>query len=213
MARTGHRSRKRKFQGNQHTQRSTKSQKIEDVAISIKATTVGNQSASERKIGPKLEAKGDKEEQTGSSNLTGYRLMDMEILANEFSLIYCQECGEQNIQLSEISFRRHGCPSCLRLLCLSCGWNHCFYSSKRFLDSMRLTEETIEEKTKDIEKAIEFGNAEIEGLKKKDKENEEKIKELEDKLLYQEVCNRPFPHSNKQLHRVEARVDKNTTNV
>ena len=131
MGRTGLRSRKRKFQGNQHAQRTTKLQKIEDVAISIKATTEGNQSASERKIRPKLEAKGDKEEQTGSSNLTGYRLMDMEILANVFSLICCQECGEQNIQLSEISFRRHGCASCLRLLCLSCGWNHCFYSSKK----------------------------------------------------------------------------------
>ena len=48
----------------------------------------------------------------------------------------------------------------------------------------------IEEKTNDIEKAMEFENAEIEGLKKKDKENEDKIKELEDKLLYQEVYNR-----------------------
>ena len=37
---------------------------------------------------------------------------------------------------------------------------------------------------------MEFENAEIEGLKKKDKENEEKIIELEDKLLYQEVYNR-----------------------
>ena len=133
MGRTGLRSRKRKFQGNQHAQRTTKLQKIEDVAISIKATTEGNQSASERKIRPKLEAKGDKEEQTGSSNLTGYRLMDMEILANVFSLICCQECGEQNIQLSEISFRRHGCASCLRLLCLSCGWESLFLLVKKDL--------------------------------------------------------------------------------
>ena len=48
----------------------------------------------------------------------------------------------------------------------------------------------LEEKTNYIEKAVEFENAEIEGLKKKDKENEDKIKELEDKLLYQEVYNR-----------------------
>ena len=41
----------------------------------------------------------------------------------------------------------------------------------------------IEEKTKEIEKAMEFYNAEIEGLKKKDKEDEDKIKHLEDKLL------------------------------
>ena len=34
---------------------------------------------------------------------------------------------------------------------------------------------------------MEFENAELDGLKKKDKENEDKIKELEDKLLYKEV--------------------------
>ena len=48
----------------------------------------------------------------------------------------------------------------------------------------------VEEKTNDIEKAMEFESTEIEELKKKDKENEDKIKELEDKLLYQEVYNR-----------------------
>ena len=37
---------------------------------------------------------------------------------------------------------------------------------------------------------MEFENAEIEGLRKKDKENEDKIKELEDKLLYQELYNK-----------------------
>lgn len=41
----------------------------------------------------------------------------------------------------------------------------------------------IEEKTKEIDKAMEFENAEIEGLKRKDKEKEDKIKDFEDKLL------------------------------
>ena len=41
----------------------------------------------------------------------------------------------------------------------------------------------IEEKTSDIVKALQFKNAEIEGLKQKDKENEDKIKEHEDKLM------------------------------
>ena len=58
------------------------------------------------------------------------------------------------------------------------------------LNTLSEKSRTIEEKTKDIEKAMKFENAEIEGLKKKDKENEEKINELEDKLLYQEVYNR-----------------------
>ena len=41
----------------------------------------------------------------------------------------------------------------------------------------------IEEKTNEFEKAMDFENAELEGLKKKDKKNE-------DKMLYQEVHNR-----------------------
>ena len=48
----------------------------------------------------------------------------------------------------------------------------------------------IEEKTNCTEKAMEFENVEIQELKRKDKENEDKIKEPEDKLLYQEVYNR-----------------------
>ena len=37
---------------------------------------------------------------------------------------------------------------------------------------------------------MEFANVEIEGLKKKDKKNEDKIEQLEDKLLYQKPYNR-----------------------
>lgn len=126
MARTCSRSRKRKFCGNQHTQRSPKSAKIEK-PIGENATI---ESASERKIKGKREVKEEKEEILGSS-LTGYRLMDVEILADVLRLLCCQECGESNIQLTEVSFQRHGCASCLRLLCLCCGWNHCFYTSKK----------------------------------------------------------------------------------
>lgn len=42
----------------------------------------------------------------------------------------------------------------------------------------------IEEKMNCIEKVMEFENVEIEELKKKDKKNDDKIKEFEDKLLY-----------------------------
>ena len=127
MAKTGHRSRKRKFQGNQQTQRSPKSAKIENPIDE----NVTKQSASGRKIKAKLEVKEGKEEKIGSSNLTGYRLMDVEILAAVFSLLCCQECGESNIQLTEVCFQRHGCASCLRLLCLRCEWRHCFYTSQK----------------------------------------------------------------------------------
>ena len=49
---------------------------------------------------------------------------------------------------------------------------------------------SLKEKVGEIDNRMNFANAELEALKKKDKENEDKIKELEDKLLYQEVYNR-----------------------
>jgi len=42
----------------------------------------------------------------------------------------------------------------------------------------------------DLSNSMEFANAEIDDIKKNDKENEVKIEELEDKILYQEVYNR-----------------------
>ena len=116
---------KHKFRGNQHTQRSPKSAKIEK-PIGENATI---KSASERKIKGKREVK-ETEEILGSS-LTGYRLMDVEILADVLRLLCCQECGESNVQLTEVSFQRHRCASRLRLLYLCCRWNHCFYTSKK----------------------------------------------------------------------------------
>ena len=42
----------------------------------------------------------------------------------------------------------------------------------------------------DLSNSMEFANAEIEDIKKNDKENEVKIKEFEDKIFYAEVYNR-----------------------
>ena len=48
----------------------------------------------------------------------------------------------------------------------------------------------IQNNVEEIEKGIVFANSQIEGLEKKDDENACRIKELEDKLLYQEVYSR-----------------------
>ena len=48
----------------------------------------------------------------------------------------------------------------------------------------------IQNNVEEIEKGIVFANSQIEGLEKKDDENARRIKELEDKLLYQEVYSR-----------------------
>ena len=55
---------------------------------------------------------------------------------------------------------------------------------------LRAKTRKLEGEVNDLSKSMEFANAEIEDLKKNDKENEVKIKELEDKILYQEVYNR-----------------------
>ena len=71
------------------------------------------------------------ERKPARSKITGYRLVSMEILANVFQCMPCQECGECSLLLGEVSFKRKGCSSCLHLLCTSCGWRHCFYTSKK----------------------------------------------------------------------------------
>ena len=97
MARTGSRSHKHEFRGNQHTQRSPESAEIEK-PIGENATI---ESASERKIKGKREVKEEKEEILGSS-LTGYRLMDAEILADVLRFLCCQECGESKYSVMVI---------------------------------------------------------------------------------------------------------------
>jgi len=65
-----------------------------------------------------------------------------------------------------------------------------FSDLERSVNNLHIELKTLEEKTNEFEKAMEFENTELEGRKKMDKENEDKIKEPEDKLLYEEVSNR-----------------------
>ena len=64
-------------------------------------------------------------------------------------------------------------------------------SMKMKVNTLSDKSNTMKEKVDETKKGMEFANAEIEDLKKKDQENEKKIiKEIEDKLMYQEVYNR-----------------------
>ncbi|KAL9958754.1 hypothetical protein ACROYT_G035812 [Oculina patagonica] len=58
------------------------------------------------------------------------------------------------------------------------------------LDHVNEKTKVIQSNVAEIEKGIVFANSQIEDLKEKDDENTRKIKELEDKLLYQEVYSR-----------------------
>ncbi|KAJ7379518.1 transposition, RNA-mediated [Desmophyllum pertusum] len=58
------------------------------------------------------------------------------------------------------------------------------------LNSLNVKTKVIQKSVGEIEEGMEFANFQIEELKKKDEENADKIKKLEDQLLYQEVYSR-----------------------
>ena len=132
MPRDSSRPLKRKFRGNQFSQPKEKSPKSElkEDDEQIDRTL----SASSKKLRPKKPKTENKEAKSEVKNekpdISGYRLVDMEVLASVFELIRCRDCGKLSIILSEVSFKRKGCSSCLRLFCTSRGWNHSFYTSK-----------------------------------------------------------------------------------
>ena len=58
------------------------------------------------------------------------------------------------------------------------------------LNSLNVKTKAIQKSVGEIEEGMEFANFQIEELKKKDEENADKNKKLEDQLLYQEVYSR-----------------------
>ena len=77
------------------------------------------------------------------SSITGYRLVDMEILCSVFSLLRCADCGSFTLKLTENQFNRSGCASCLRLFCKNCGWRSEFYSSKKQTQSFEVNRRLV----------------------------------------------------------------------
>ena len=64
------------------------------------------------------------------SIITGYRIMDMEILADIFSEIACPYCHVKNLILREVFVKRQGSSSLLELYC-TCDFVKEFYASKK----------------------------------------------------------------------------------
>ena len=76
----------------------------------------------------KTSLSGDIEKET---NISGYRLTNMDILAELFEKMTCQECVKTDLVFSKV---RHKCCSCgyqRHLFCKSCGWKHEFYTSRK----------------------------------------------------------------------------------
>ena len=63
--------------------------------------------------------------------LTGYRFIDMAVLANVFNLVACPKCGHK-LTLTETN--KQGLSFELNLVCISgegCEWKHTFWTSKK----------------------------------------------------------------------------------
>ena len=70
--------------------------------------------------------------------ITGYRLMDMEILASIFCLLLCPSCCKRHLKLSEMNSKRKGLTSLLFLQCQNCSYfeEFCTSLSKRTIHMM-----------------------------------------------------------------------------
>ena len=104
---------------------------------SKKAEKLFPESADEQK------GKESRKEGVKDSSITGYRLVDMEILSSVFSSLRCTDCGSFSLTLTENQFKRSGCASCLRLFCENCGWRSEFHSSKKQTQSFEVNRRLV----------------------------------------------------------------------
>lgn len=73
--------------------------------------------------------------------ITGYRLVDVELLGRVFSSLRCADCG--CFTLTENTISRKGCASELRVLCHNCGWRNEFYTSKKQAKSFEVNRRLV----------------------------------------------------------------------
>ena len=131
MPRESARPRKRKFHGNQFVKNAKKNRASdEDNTDGEPSMPSDNLSASARKICKRSSTVAEGCVKHQSSNVTGYRFIDVEILGQLFQQMVCKECGGSNscLVLEDKHTERKGSASHLRVRCIECGW---VYTSKQ----------------------------------------------------------------------------------
>ena len=92
---------------------------------------VNNESTNLSNISTASEKKIQNIEVTSTSDnkerITGYRLVDMEILSFVFSALGCPECCKCELNLGETFLKKKGLASCL-LTRKNCGYSKDFYT-------------------------------------------------------------------------------------
>lgn len=144
---------KQKFSGNQFTKSSRKTAESvvsEEPCPSTDANRIPEDTEDIASVSSKKAEKlfpESADEQNGKesgkdgvkdSSITGYRLVDMEILSSVFSSLRCADCGSFSLTLTENRFKRSGCASCLRIFCENCGWRSEFHSSRKQTQSFEV---------------------------------------------------------------------------
>ena len=66
---------------------------------------------------------------SSSQSITGYRIIDVEILNIDFSVFSCPSCGQQNLKLFENHTKKKGLSSFLYVQCQACSFFREFYTS------------------------------------------------------------------------------------
>lgn len=65
-----------------------------------------------------------------NKSLTGYRIIDLEILADVFNVMVCPSCEENCLSFTENAIRKMGLSDSLRLKCSKCDFSYEFSTSK-----------------------------------------------------------------------------------
>jgi len=141
---------KRKFSGNQHTKSPKVAKKdAEETRVlgdNKDASSSSRRSISSKKVSLEEEKESkssDKHSEFETAFISGYRLIDLEILSEVFSSLRCSECSNFSITLIENRFQRNGCASNLKIFCESCGWKSDFFTSKKQTKSFEVNRRLI----------------------------------------------------------------------
>ena len=127
MGRRPVRSKKRKFRGNQHCD-ATNNRHVDDGSSQSEDTFL---SVSARKIQSESQDGSPPNAENKSKNMTGYRLMDIELLDELFKQMPCPECHKSPLLLEDNPKERYGCALHLRIHCSQCDSAYTFYTSKK----------------------------------------------------------------------------------
>lgn len=137
-------SNRRKFSGNRYTKlNEAKSSAVATTEATGEGTVLSQQETVDMEVASTSEsleqqvASQSKVEEIETEtikhtdNITGNRIIDMEILSDVMKTLCCPQCNNNRLRLNEKFSKKQGFASLLSLKCRSCGYVKEFYTSKQ----------------------------------------------------------------------------------